>query len=110
LALLFDFHHDPPRIFEHEFNDVLTDHLSLQDGNSGYPVYSLPLELIKMAIPPETIRIDVFLYGLDGNKQLQSSILKHGVLFEGAVEELRVVDQVAAEEFDLLYCELVGVD
>jgi hypothetical protein len=63
-----------------------------------------------MAIPTETIRIDVFLYGLDGSKQLQSSILKHGVLFEGTVEELRVVDQVAAEEFDLLHCELVGVD
>ena len=32
------------------------------------------------------------------------------MLFEGRVEELGVVDQVAAEKLDLFYCEFVGVD
>lgn len=56
-----------------------------------------------MAIPLETISIDIFLNGLDGSQQFQPSIFEHCVLFKGVVKEIGVVDEVATKEFDLLH-------
>ncbi len=81
----------------------MADHFPLKDSNSRYPLYSLPLELVIMAIPLETISIDIFLNGLDGSQQFQPSIFEHCVLFKGVVKEIGVVDEVATKEFDLLH-------